>query len=327
MVAPSGVIVTCRAGPGTLLRATIEARRTSTVATSPRSESVTYAMRPQGGGVPRLAEAPDHPRTRRVPASMSDETAERGVRDERRSAYRLDAPRSRESRDPLRPPRRRRIDRSDVGIEIGGDERQRESALGARFAAGGEARVRAGSAPACESGTHACPCSSYACAPPERSGTCVSPARSYPRHGPPQPVLVVVWARDGAHGRDERAPVRGAQRGSASDLEALFRIHWRRAHRAAYLVIHDAAAAEDIAQEAFLAAVRASTASTAGAVRSLVAPHRRQPRDRLTRAPGDSGRRSSSPSRRSPAPEPALSRGLTSAPRRARHASPPSTAR
>jgi RNA polymerase sigma-70 factor, ECF subfamily len=56
--------------------------------------------------------------------------------------------------------------------------------------------------------------------------------------------------------RDERAWIRGAQRGSASDLEALFRHHWPRAYRAAYLVVHDSAAAEDIAQEAFLAAVR-----------------------------------------------------------------------
>src|SRR5215212_4879391 len=54
----------------------------------------------------------------------------------------------------------------------------------------------------------------------------------------------------------ERAHVRGAQRGSASDLEALVREHWPRAYRAAYLVVHDAPAAEDIAQEAFLAAVR-----------------------------------------------------------------------
>jgi RNA polymerase sigma-70 factor (ECF subfamily) len=58
-------------------------------------------------------------------------------------------------------------------------------------------------------------------------------------------------------GRDERAHVRGAQRGSVSDLEALFRMHWPRAFRAAYLVTHDAAAAEDIAQESFLAAIRA----------------------------------------------------------------------
>jgi RNA polymerase sigma-70 factor (ECF subfamily) len=57
-------------------------------------------------------------------------------------------------------------------------------------------------------------------------------------------------------GRDERAWVRGARAGSASDLEALFRAHWPRAYRAAYLVTHDAAAAEDIAQEAFLAAIR-----------------------------------------------------------------------
>jgi RNA polymerase sigma-70 factor (ECF subfamily) len=60
-----------------------------------------------------------------------------------------------------------------------------------------------------------------------------------------------------ASGRDERAWVRGAQAGSASDLEALFRAHWSKAHRAAFLVVQDAAAAEDIAQEAFLAAVRA----------------------------------------------------------------------
>src|SRR6188508_64534 len=58
-------------------------------------------------------------------------------------------------------------------------------------------------------------------------------------------------------GRDDRAWVRGAQRGSVADLEALFRHHWPRAYRAAYLVVHDSAAAEDIAQEAFLAAVRA----------------------------------------------------------------------
>src|SRR6184192_4315275 len=56
---------------------------------------------------------------------------------------------------------------------------------------------------------------------------------------------------------DERAWLRGAQRGSVSDLESLFRCHWPFAYRAAYLVVHDAAAAEDIAQEAFLAASRA----------------------------------------------------------------------
>jgi RNA polymerase sigma-70 factor (ECF subfamily) len=58
-------------------------------------------------------------------------------------------------------------------------------------------------------------------------------------------------------GRDERAWVRGAQAGSVSDFEALFRAHWGRAFRAAYLVTHDAAAAEDIAQEAFIAAAGA----------------------------------------------------------------------
>ena len=54
----------------------------------------------------------------------------------------------------------------------------------------------------------------------------------------------------------ERAWIRGAQQGSVADLERLFREHWPRAYRAAQLVTGDAAAAEDIAQEAFLAAVR-----------------------------------------------------------------------
>jgi RNA polymerase sigma-70 factor (ECF subfamily) len=56
-------------------------------------------------------------------------------------------------------------------------------------------------------------------------------------------------ARDGAL-------VRAAQGGSAEAMEELFRRHWPAAHRAAWLVVHDAAAAEDVAQEAFLAAVR-----------------------------------------------------------------------
>jgi RNA polymerase sigma-70 factor (ECF subfamily) len=44
---------------------------------------------------------------------------------------------------------------------------------------------------------------------------------------------------------------------NVDDLERLFRQHWPAAHRAAYLVVHDSAAAEDIAQEAFLSAMRA----------------------------------------------------------------------
>jgi RNA polymerase sigma-70 factor (ECF subfamily) len=61
----------------------------------------------------------------------------------------------------------------------------------------------------------------------------------------------------GGSSRRERAWVRAAQRGDERALEQLFRHHWRRAHRAALLVVGDAAAAEDIAQESFLAAVRA----------------------------------------------------------------------
>jgi RNA polymerase sigma-70 factor, ECF subfamily len=57
--------------------------------------------------------------------------------------------------------------------------------------------------------------------------------------------------------RRERGWVRAAQSGSEEAMEALFRTHWGAAHRAAFLIVHDAAAAEDIAQEAFLAAIRA----------------------------------------------------------------------
>jgi RNA polymerase sigma-70 factor (ECF subfamily) len=58
-------------------------------------------------------------------------------------------------------------------------------------------------------------------------------------------------------GSGEAALVRSAQRGSEDALEELFRRHWRATHRAAFLVVHDSAAAEDIAQESFLAAIRA----------------------------------------------------------------------
>jgi RNA polymerase sigma-70 factor (ECF subfamily) len=56
---------------------------------------------------------------------------------------------------------------------------------------------------------------------------------------------------------DERAWIRAAQAGSVDAMERLYRAHWPRAYRAAYLVVHDAAGAEDIAQVAFLSAVRA----------------------------------------------------------------------
>ncbi len=66
-----------------------------------------------------------------------------------------------------------------------------------------------------------------------------------------------VTARRRASAPSERALVAAAQQGSAEAFAELFRRHWPRAHRAAWLVVHDAAAAEDVAQEAFLAAIRA----------------------------------------------------------------------
>lgn len=56
--------------------------------------------------------------------------------------------------------------------------------------------------------------------------------------------------------RSDAALVRAAQHGSSAAVEALFHRHWPALHHAAYLVVHDSAAAEDIAQDAFLAALR-----------------------------------------------------------------------
>jgi RNA polymerase sigma-70 factor (ECF subfamily) len=58
-------------------------------------------------------------------------------------------------------------------------------------------------------------------------------------------------------GAEERKLIREAQGGSRDALAELYAVHWPRAHRAAYLVVHNAGAAEDIAQDAFLAAVDA----------------------------------------------------------------------
>ena len=50
------------------------------------------------------------------------------------------------------------------------------------------------------------------------------------------------WYR-GASARDEASLIRQARRGSADAVEALVRRHWDAAHRAAFLIVHDAGAA------------------------------------------------------------------------------------
>jgi RNA polymerase sigma-70 factor (ECF subfamily) len=71
-------------------------------------------------------------------------------------------------------------------------------------------------------------------------------------------ALAPVRARRRSRGvASERALVRAAQEGSAEAMEELFRRFWPGAHRAAWLVVRDPVLAEDVAQEAFLAAVRA----------------------------------------------------------------------
>ncbi len=56
--------------------------------------------------------------------------------------------------------------------------------------------------------------------------------------------------------RSDRSLIVGALAGAESDVELLFRRHWPRAYRAAFMIVQDHAAAEDVAQEAFVAAMR-----------------------------------------------------------------------
>ena len=56
--------------------------------------------------------------------------------------------------------------------------------------------------------------------------------------------------------RSDRSLIAGALAGAESDVELLFRRHWPRAYRAAFMIVQDHAAAEDVAQEAFVAAIR-----------------------------------------------------------------------
>lgn len=64
-------------------------------------------------------------------------------------------------------------------------------------------------------------------------------------------------SRAGAHSpRSDRSLIAGALTGVESDVELLFRRHWPRAYRAAFMIVQDHAAAEDVAQEAFVAAIR-----------------------------------------------------------------------
>ena len=51
--------------------------------------------------------------------------------------------------------------------------------------------------------------------------------------------------------------MRAAVRGDPAGVDWLFREHWPAAYRSAWLIVRDEAAAEDIAQEGFLAALRA----------------------------------------------------------------------
>ena len=55
----------------------------------------------------------------------------------------------------------------------------------------------------------------------------------------------------------ERRLVAAARRGEEAAQEELFQRYWRPLYRAAYLIVQDAGAAEDVAQESFLAAIRA----------------------------------------------------------------------
>ena len=127
--------------------------------------------------------------------------------------------------------------------------------------------------------------------------------------GPPGPSFVVQDVVSGRfresepEGRRRARLVAAAQRGSEAAVEELFRLHWPRTHRAAYLIVRDAAAAEDIAQEAFLSALGAlDRFDRRRPLRAVAAPDRRQPGDRLEPRPRGPPRGRGRPTRRSTRP-------------------------
>ncbi len=73
--------------------------------------------------------------------------------------------------------------------------------------------------------------------------------------GTGRPRLLAAGAQRLAR-RSEAKLIRQAQSGSQEAIEELFRLYWPVAFRAAGYITRDAAAAEDIAQESFLAAIR-----------------------------------------------------------------------
>jgi RNA polymerase sigma-70 factor, ECF subfamily len=87
--------------------------------------------------------------------------------------------------------------------------------------------------------------------------TCLPSDRATNSIAVPIPTTGRASPRRATERRSERRCIKAAKAGSEEALEELYRRHWPWAHRAAYLVVHDVAAAEDIAQEAFLSAVRA----------------------------------------------------------------------
>ena len=68
-------------------------------------------------------------------------------------------------------------------------------------------------------------------------------------------ALPMARQREPRRGADA-ALLRAIDRGDQAALAELFSRHWPAIHRAAWLVTHDPQAAEDIAQEAFLAALQ-----------------------------------------------------------------------
>jgi RNA polymerase sigma-70 factor (ECF subfamily) len=118
-----------------------------------------------------------------------------------------------------------------------------------------------GSPPRSQDSPDSCPC------PSSRRAAGRFPAEGRSRRGgtaepgaPQETVSRDLWVapeRIVIRAPEEGEWVRDAQRGSAEAFERLFRSHWPHAYRAALLVVGDAAAAEDIVQESFLAAVRA----------------------------------------------------------------------
>ena len=211
----------------------------------------------------------------------------------------LDAARRLERADPLQDAPACDVEGDDVRLEVGGGERDdRATRRRTERAHRARGRGRRARRERCR-GSSVYSCTSYVPRARGGPGTAMSDlkwtnkdvrAPSAPRAGRTSGMDLSAVVRSygpavARAGRDERAWVRGAQRGSVPDMEALFDEHWPRAHGRPTWSSRMPRSPRTWPRSPSSPRSGASTASTAAGLRALAPPDRREPRDRRGAGP------------------------------------------